>query len=52
MKDSNIRKEENNIIENNKDLVYTNNRTEKIKNINYNTTINKVKTLPKTSSVR
>lgn len=52
VKDSNIRKEENNIIENNKDLVYTNNRTEKIKNINYNTTINKVKTLPKTSSVR
>ena len=52
MKDSNIRKEENNIIENNKDLVYTNNRTEKIKNIIYNKTINKLKTLPKTSIVR
>ncbi len=52
VKDSNIRKEENNIIENNKDLVNTNSRIEKIKNINYNTIINKVKTLPKTSSVR
>lgn len=52
VKDSNIRKEENNIIENNKDLVYTNSRIEKTQNIKSNTTINKVKTLPKTSSAR
>ena len=52
VKDSNIRKEENNIIKNNKDLVYTNSRIEKTQNIKYNTTINKVKTLPKTSSAK
>lgn len=52
MQDSNISRKENNIIETNKKLITTNERIEKIQISKNNVEENKVKILPKTSSVR
>ena len=52
MQDSNISRKENNIIETNKESITTNERIEKIQISKNNVEVNKVKILPKTSSVR
>lgn len=52
MKDSNISRKENNIIETNKESITTNERIEKIQISKNNVEVNKVKILPKTSSAR
>ena len=52
MKNSNMSKKENNVINNNNNkLLYINNRAGTNLNIRNNVVKNKVKTLPKTSSV-
>lgn len=52
MQDSNISRKENNVIETNKELITTNEHIEKIQISKNNVEENKVKILPKTSSVR
>lgn len=52
VKDSNISRKENNIIETNKESITTNERIEKIQISKNNVEVNKVKILPKTSSAR
>ena len=52
MKDPNISRKENNVIETNKESTTTNERIEKIQINKNNVEVNKVKILPKTSSVR
>ena len=51
-KDPNISRKENNVIETNKESITTNERIEKIQISKNNVEVNKVKILPKTSSVR
>lgn len=52
VKDPNISRKENNVIETNKESITTNERIEKIQISKNNVEVNKVKILPKTSSVR
>ena len=52
VKDPNISRKENNVIETNKESITTNERIEKIQISKNNSEVNKVKILPKTSSVR
>ena len=52
MQESNISRKGNNVIETNKELITTNERIEKIQINKNNVEVNKVKVLPKTSSVR
>lgn len=52
VKDPNISRKENNVIETNKESITTNERIEKIQINKNNVEVNKVKILPKTSSVR
>lgn len=52
MQDSNISRKENNIIENNRESITTNERIEKIQISKNNVQVNKVKILPRTSGVR
>lgn len=52
VKDPNISRKENNVIETNKESTTTNERIEKIQINKNNVEVNKVKILPKTSSVR
>ena len=52
MQESNISRKGNNVIETNKELITTNERIEKIQISKNNVEVNKVKVLPKTSSVR
>ena len=52
IQDSNTRRKENSVIETNKELITTNERIEKIQISKNNVEVNKVKILPKTSSVR
>lgn len=52
VKDPNISRKENNVIVTNKELITTNERIEKIQISKNNVEVNKVKILPKTSSVR
>lgn len=52
VKDPNINRKENNVIETNKESITTNERIEKIQINKNNVEVNKVKILPKTSSVR
>ena len=52
VKNSKISRKENNVIETNKESIITNERIEKIQISKNNVEVNKVKILPKTSSVR